>query len=129
MRKILMLFTFTALLVTLPAGAAGRFRGGLGAGPAFGPWWGYGYSPFYYAPYSTLPMNAGEVKLDTNLKDAEVFIDGAYAGTAGKLKSMWLRSGAYNLELRSPGHMRYAERIYVVSGKTLKVHPDLPVAP
>ncbi len=73
--------------------------------------------------------NAGEVKLDTNVKDTEVFIDGAYAGTVGSLKSMWLRQGAYNLEIRSPGRARYAERIYVVNGKTLHVRPELRVEP
>ena len=61
------------------------------------------------------------------MKDAEVFINGAYAGTAGKLKSMWLRPDAYDLEIRAPGRTPYAERIYVVAGKTLHVHADLRV--
>ncbi len=37
----------------------------------------------------------GEVKLNTNLKDAEVYIDSAYAGKAGDLKSLWIEPGAY----------------------------------
>jgi hypothetical protein len=72
---------------------------------------------------------AGQVKLDTKVKDADVYINGAYAGTVGSLKSMWLRQGAYNLEIRSPGRARYAERIYVVSGKTLRLSPELRVQP
>ena len=68
---------------------------------------------------------AGEVKLDTKVKDAEVFINGAYAGTTGKLKSMWLRPNTYDLEIRAPGRAPYDERIYVVAGKTLHVHADL----
>ena len=36
----------------------------------------------YYGPVTTSYYpNSGEVKLDTKVKDAEVFINGAYAGT------------------------------------------------
>ena len=125
MKKLLVVFA--ALLMTLPASAAGRFiGGGFGFGGGFrGP--GYWGGPGYYAPYAFGTPNAGELKLDTNVKDAEVFINGAFAGTAGKLKSMYMRPGAYSLELRAPGRTRYSERVYIVAGKTLKVHPDLHV--
>jgi hypothetical protein len=56
-----------------------------------------------------------------------VYINGAYAGTVGKLKTLYLRPGSYNIELRAPGYMQYAERIYVTPGKTLHVKPDLRV--
>jgi len=121
-----------ALIVTLPASAAVRFRGGFGVGPVIRPWGWYGpyYGPYGfsgpYGPYGPYVYpSAGEVKLDTKAKDAEVFINGAYAGQAGKLKSMWLRPNAYDLEIRAPGRTPYEERIYVVAGKTLHVHPDL----
>ncbi len=117
------------LVMTLPASAAVRFRGGIVAGPAFGPcaW----YSPFYYGsygwygPYPAYHANAGELKLKTNVKSADVYINGAYAGKASKLKSMWLRPDAYNLEIRAPGYASYAERLYVVPGKTIRVNVDL----
>jgi len=127
-RKVLLVCA--ALIVTVPANAAVRYVGvGLGFGPAFGPW-GYGYGPYYYGAYPVVSHpNAGQVKLDTKLKDAEVFVDGAYAGTVGNLKSLWLRHGAYNLEVRSPGRTTYAERIYVVDGKTVHVRPELSVEP
>jgi hypothetical protein len=126
MRKLLLVYA--ALIVALPAGAAVRYvRGGFGYGPAFGPW-GYWYAPYAYGAYPGFSHpNAGEVKLHTDIKDAEVFINGAYAGSARSLKSMWLRQGAYNLEVRFPGRARYAERIYVVLGKTLHVRPELRV--
>ncbi|MCC6861641.1 MAG: hypothetical protein IT158_23930 [Bryobacterales bacterium] len=88
----------------------------------YDPWWWYpaihpGYfSGFAYAPYM------GEVKLRAPEK-AEVFLDGAYAGVSGKLKSMWLEPGAYNLELRSPAGS-FQKRIYVLSGKTLSIKPE-----
>ena len=128
---ITLLVLGASLITTLPAEARGRFGGGFFVGPAIRPWgW---YSPFYYRPYGFYGPygysygypNAGEVKLDTNVKDAEVFVNGAYAGTAKKLKSMWLRPDAYDLEIRAPGRTQYAERIYVVAGKTLHIHADL----
>lgn len=127
MRRLLLVSA--VLVVALPASAAVRYvGGGFGFGPAFGPW-GYG-DPYYYGA-STLVAHsdAGQIKLDTKVKGAEVFVNGSYAGTAGDLKSMWLRQGSYNLEVRSPGRARYTEKIYVVNGKTLHVRPDLPVEP
>lgn len=123
MKKLMLILT--VLLTSLPASAAGRYyRGGFGHGSAFGPW-GYAGGPGYYSPYAFGTPNAGELKLDTKMKDAEVFINGAFAGTSRKLKSMYLRPGAYNIELRATGHTRYAERIYIVAGKTIHLHPDL----
>jgi hypothetical protein len=128
----------TLLFTAEPLSAHGHFHGGVIIGPAFHPWgW---YSPFYYGAYGFYgpyefyaPFgyygypNAGQVKLQTNVKDAQVFINSAYAGTAGKLKSMWLRPNSYDLVIRAPGHAQFAQRIYVLPGKTLHVHANLPV--
>jgi hypothetical protein len=59
------------------------------------------------------------------VKDAQVFINGAYAGTTHQNKSMHLRPGSYNIEIREGGRTQYAEKIYVVAGKTLHLHPEL----
>src|SRR5262245_52511669 len=119
MRK--MLLVCAALIVAMPASAAIRYRGGFGFGPAYGPW-GYGYRPYYY-DYGFFPPahpNAGHVKIDTKVKDAEVYVNGAYAGLVKELKSsIWLRQGTYNIEVRSPGRVSYSSQIYVISGKTL----------
>jgi len=128
-RKLLLVCA--ALVIAVPASAGVRgFRGGFGYGPRFGPW-AYGYDPFFY--YGAYPIvshpNAGQLKLDTKVKDAEVFVNGAFAGTAGELKSVWLRQGAYNIEVRSPGRTTYSEKVYVVNGKTLHLRPDLRVEP
>ncbi len=77
------------------------------------PAWGYGYVP-----------DAGSVKIETPIKDAGVFVDQGYAGTVGQLKTFHLRAGSHNLEVRGPdGRTFYQERITVVAGKTLKIHP------
>jgi hypothetical protein len=115
------------LILTVPASARGHFRGGFFYGSVY-PGWGW-YSPYGpYGPYyGGAYQNGGQIKLDTDLKDAEVFINGAYAGTTGKMKSFWLRPNAYDLEIRSPGRTRYAEKIYVIAGKTLHIRPELRV--
>jgi hypothetical protein len=38
---------------------------------------------------------------------------------------MHLRAGTYNIEIREAGSTRYAEKVYVVAGKTLHLHPEL----
>ena len=132
--KTLLLTCMTAALLLAPGATqakAAHFIGGgvVIAGPAYGwgwygPYWGpypYGIYPGYYGPVT------GAVKFDTKMKDAQVYINGAYAGTVGKLKTLHLRPGNYNIELRAPGYMHYAERIFVAPGKTLHVKPDLRV--
>ena len=89
----------------------------------------YGYPPFY-GPYyypSDFDRSAGrgQVKLSGIAKDAQVYLDGAYAGTADRLKSMWLDPGAYNLEVSAAGGKKFQQRIYVLSGKTLKISARL----
>lgn len=99
-----------------------RFYGGGWYRPYWGSYWGPYWAPaygYYYYP------NAGEVKLDTKVKDAQVFINGAYAGTTSENKSMHLRPGNYKLEIKEAGQTRYAENVYVVAGKTMKLHPEL----
>ncbi len=73
---------------------------------------------FVYQP------NMGEVKIQTSNKTAWVYLDGALAGRADHLRSMWLDPGVYNLEVRD-GNRSYAQRIYVLTGKTLKLTPAL----
>jgi hypothetical protein len=120
--KRLLLTAVAALVLVAPLAAQHRtvvlVRPGFGWG-WYDPYWGpYPYG--YYAGPAT-----GEVKFDTKAKDAEVFVDGAYAGTIRKLKTLNLRPGTYNIEVREPGQPTYAEKIYVIAGKTLHLKPDL----
>ena len=124
------------LIATIFAGIATPvFAGGppMGGGPRGGVLYGGAvgwYDPYYGAyPYPTsyLAPNAGIVKLDTPVKDAEVFINGSYAGTAGKLKTMTMLAGNYTIELRAPGRESFKKDIFVTAGKTMKLSPDLHV--
>ena len=58
-----------------------------------------------------------------------VFVDGGYAGTVGKLKSLHLRPGTYSIELRGASATPYTERVYVAAGKTVRLNPNRPIQP
>jgi len=117
-----------------PALAAVRLSGvSVGAGYAygFGPYWaGYPfgfYGPWFLDPfYSPVILVAqpdkGQVNLQSRYKDADVYLDDAYAGTTSTLKNFWLAPGVYELEVRPQGQAPQKKRIYVLTGKTLKVN-------
>jgi hypothetical protein len=92
-------------------------------GPLYAPYYGPFYGP-YYTGFSYAP-DKGEIKLSANPKDAQVYVDGAYAGTADHLKKIWLDSGAYNISISAPGRETFEQRIYVLSGKSLKIEASL----
>lgn len=87
-------------------------------GPLWGsPWlWGGGVYPGFWYGYG-FSDGRGEIKLNSAPKDAEVYIDGAFAGTAGRLKSMWLDPGIYQLEVGE----NYRKKVYVLGGKSLRL--------
>jgi PEGA domain len=125
--KRFLLACVAALVLTAPLAAQRRV---VIVQPGFGWGWGGWYAP-YWGPYPygfydgyDWPRT-GTVKLDSHVKDAEVYIDGAYAGKVGKLKSMNLRPGSYNIEVRSPGQTSFEQKVFVVAGKTIHVKPVL----
>jgi len=117
-----------ALMMMVPASAPAAGRVVVVARPYFGyggfyrPYWGP-YWGGYYGGYAH--PNAGEVKIDTKVKDASVFINGAYAGTTHENKSMYLRPGSYNIEIRQGERVAFAQKVYVSTDKTIKLHPEL----
>ena len=126
MKKGLLILTM-ALMTMAPIGASAAIRGMVVVGgPVYGGWyapyWGSYWGPYY--GYGYYP-NSGEVKLDTKVKDAQVFINGAYAGTTHDNRTMHLRPGDYNIEIRENGQVPFAQKVYVAAGKTLHLHPEL----
>ena len=123
MKKLMILFAAAALT---PAPMASAARVMVVAGPGFGPgfynpYWGGYWGPAYYSPYAF--ANFGEVKIDTKVKDDELFINGAFAGTTKESKTLHLRLGTYNIEVKHLGESVLNERVYVAAGKTLHLHP------
>jgi hypothetical protein len=123
--KKLLLICLTAAVMMAPLAAYARpVR--VFVGPGFG--WGYssywGAYPYPYGYYGYGPAT-GALKVDTKVKDAEVYINGAYAGTVGKLKTMYLRPGSYDIEVRASGQTAFDKKVYVAAGKTLHLKPEL----
>ncbi len=137
-RALLVLAIAIVMLVPAGASASEQHRGvvvvhpyaglwyGPFAGPLWGPYWNWGpyWSPYWYPAYNLHP-NTGVVKLDTKVKDAQVFINGAYAGTTHDNKTIYLRPGAYKIEIREAGRTPFTENVYVVVGKTVHLRPNL----
>jgi hypothetical protein len=112
-----------ALMALAPLAAPAAVRVFVGP-PAFG----YGfYSPGFYAPYGPGPYgyyaNAGTVKIDSKAKEAEVFVNGAYAGLVKDNKTMHFRQGSYTIEIRVAGGSTFSENVYVTAGKTIHIAP------
>ena len=128
MKKRLMIMAF-ALMTMVPVGASAAVRVFVGGpvvyrgwySPFWGPYWGSYWGPYGYGYFP----NSGEVKLDTKVKDAQVFINGAFAGTTHDNKTMHLRPGSYKIEIRENGQTPFAQQVYVAAGKTLHLHPEL----
>jgi hypothetical protein len=106
-----------------PPGFGGHVGGAVFIGPGFyGPGW---YGLGWYEPYGYIPANAaGKVKIDTKAKDAEVYVDGGFAGTVKQLGTFPLKAGAHDVELRHPnGESFYQQHVEVIAGKTIHVKP------
>src|SRR5262249_23643634 len=87
-------------------------------------WYGYGYNPRCGPAYVVRP-NTGEVKLQTRMKDASVYVDGGFAGFAGKLKKFDLTPGNHDIALRDPnGATLFQERVQVIRDKTTEIKVD-----
>ena len=95
-----------------------------GVGPG---WYGYygWYGPAWGPAYVMAYAQTGEVKLITHMKDARVYVDGGYAGLAGKLKHFDLSPGNHNIELRdSAGRNLFHQQVQVIRDKTTEIHVD-----
>lgn len=120
----------------ITGGSGGWGPWGYYPGSAFYPGWPGGWGamhPFWYYPYVHPGVyggfgyapNLGQVKLSGADRNASVYIDGAFAGVASKLKNMWLEPGSYELEVREADGRSYQRKIYVLTGKRLEVKPEL----
>lgn len=130
MKRVLMILGLTAAIL-LPAAAltAQRrvvivrphyFYGGFYR-PFYDPFWEpYPYAgPYYVDPYA----GTGTVKLHAKAKDAQVFVNGSYAGTTRDNKTMHLRPGSYNIEIRDSERTLFSQSIYVSIGKKVDLYP------
>src|SRR5579871_4819500 len=124
-KSLIVGLTLMFAIVALPQiGAAQRIfvrpYVGYGWGPAF-----Y-YSPYYYPAYYggvyAAAPRGGDVKIDTHLKDASVYVDGGFAGSTGKLKHFSLKSGNHDIEVRNTaGQTLFHDKVQVLPGRTVEI--------
>ena len=76
----------------------------------------YGY-PYYGYPYGYAYDNSASLRLQVSPREAEVFIDGYYAGTVddfdGTFQRLHVEPGDHELELFMPGHRSYQQKVYL----------------
>jgi hypothetical protein len=93
------------------------YGGYYGSGFYYGPRWYYPGQAVYVARPTT-----GEVKIDTHLKNASVYVDGGYSGLTNKLKHFSLSPGNHNIEVRDAGgNVMFSQRVQVLVGQTTEI--------
>src|SRR5207244_7309288 len=89
------------------------------------------YDPFFDYPYpyayepDYMASNFGyvKIKMKTENKDAQVYVDGGFADKIDKAKKFALKPGTHDIELRdSDGRTLYREKVAVTVGKTTDVN-------
>ena len=90
---------------------------------AWGPYGSYGY-PGYYPRYGgAYGFDVGSVRLKVQPRDAEVWVDGYYAGSVddfdGMFQALRLDSGPYRIEIRKPGYETLSFDVRVQPERTI----------
>ena len=91
----------------------------------YDPWFGY-YYPWAYPPYGPYSYVAdSSVRLEVKPQQAEVFVDGYYAGIVddfdGTFQRLRLPPGAHELTLYRDGFKTVHQSLRLASGSTFKV--------
>ena len=127
MKKGLLLLA-AALMALAPLKSASADPDFIDGGPVFyGGWIGQYWGPYWGPSYGffRFDLNSGEVKLKTKVRNAEVYINGAYAGSTHKNRCMYLRQGKYTIEIRQNGKTAFSQKVFVTAGRTLRLRPPL----
>ncbi|MEO8259605.1 MAG: PEGA domain-containing protein [Acidobacteriota bacterium] len=144
-KRLFLLVAFVAVLAlgaSAPGEAQGR-RGGRGrsvvvVGRGYywaDPFWsGYGYpfSPYYQYPFGTYPYPGyyrfdpgSAIRLEVAPKEAEVYVDGYYAGVVddfdGVFQRLGIEPGEHEVTLYREGLRTVHQRIYVTPRSTFKL--------
>src|SRR6266550_8853813 len=96
------------------------------------PWYGlqYPYGPYGPYPYRGYRIDAGAaVRLEVAPKEAEVYVDGYYAGVVddfdGTFQRLRLEPGEHEIELWLDGYRTVRQKVYLARDKTFRVKYQL----
>ncbi|MBM3769856.1 MAG: PEGA domain-containing protein [Acidimicrobiia bacterium] len=95
--------------------------------PWFGPGWGWG-SPWGWGGWAMAPPQAS-VRLDIEPRDAQVYVDGYFAGDVdqfdGTFQRLRLSPGQHEIVIYKDGYRSHRERLYLPVNSSRKVTRDL----
>jgi len=98
------------------------------------------YDPYVWAPVATIRYDGysygygygyptGELRLQVRPRDAEVYVDGYYAGMVddfdGTFQSLRLEEGEYHIEILAPGYESIAFDVRIQPGRKINYRGDL----
>lgn len=109
------------------------YYGALGApSPVYGNYgygYGGGYGPGSYSPWQASGYDVGGIRLKVRPRDAQVFVDGYYAGLVddfdGTFQSLRLEQGGHKIEVHMPGFEDLELDVHVQAGRTITLDQDL----
>jgi len=98
----------------------------------FDPWYGFAYGyqypwgPYGYPPYRAYRVDPGaSLRLEVKPKEAEVYVDGYYAGIVddfdGTFQRLSVTPGEHDIELYLDGYRTVHQKVYVTPRKTFNV--------
>ena len=125
----------TTVVVPVPhdGGFSSWGSGGLGLGryyggfyDPYGPW----YGGYLYSPSSVTIGFEGSLRLKIKPRDAQVFVDGYYAGVVddydGIFQRLNLEMGAHHIEVEEQGYPPMEFDVRIEPGQTITIRGDIP---
>ncbi len=93
----------------------------------------YGYNGYYgpgpYSPWQVSGSDLGGVRLKIRPRDAQVFVDGHYAGIVddfdGTFQSLKLDAGGHKIEIHMPGYEDIELDVHVQPGRTITLTQEM----
>jgi hypothetical protein len=109
-------------------GSIGFSNFGLYAGSPYYPYGSYGYG-HYSSPWQASGHDVGGIRLRIRPRDAQVFVDGYYAGLVddfdGTFQSLRLEQGGHKIEIHMPGFEDLELDVHVQAGRTITLDEDM----
>jgi hypothetical protein len=104
------------------------FYGGFYGSPFFyDPW--YGYPPYGPYPYGYYGYPEASVHVEVTPKNAEVYVDGYYAGVVddfdGAFQRLRVEPGEHEIEIYADGFRPFRQKVYLAADRTFKIKQPL----
>jgi hypothetical protein len=94
------------------------------------PWFGYQYPRYGYPPpYRYYGYEEASVRLEVTPREAEVYVDGYYAGVVddfdGTFQRLRVEPGEHEIAIYLDGHRPFRQKVYLTPDRVFKIHQAL----